>query len=146
MNTIKLLLLDDDEDDRRLFADALESLDFNTELHLAKDGYECLEILNNSKNAKPDFIFLDVNMPIMNGHACLRHIRQNVDYANIVVAMYSTSIADKDVEKSFTDGANIYLQKPWSYKDLQQLLKRVIEKNWDYYKSNLNRQNFLLKV
>jgi len=144
--TLRILLVDDDEDDRQFFADALESLDLNTELTQLKDGKACIEFLDEEIDNLPNLIFLDLNMPIMNGFQCLEKIRDNQDLINVIVAIYSTSSSEKDIEETFNKGANIYIKKPSSFKDLKNSLKQVIKTNWTYHMNDFNKQNFLLKV
>ena len=64
---MKILLVDDDEDDRQFFADALDGLDMNTELVQLTNGEECLDYMEDHKEDCPNLLFLDLNMPIMNG-------------------------------------------------------------------------------
>lgn len=146
MNKLKILLVDDDEDDRQFFADALESLDMNTDLTELKDGKACIEYLEKKEAACPNLIFLDLNMPIMNGFQCLEKIRENKDLKDVIIAIYSTSSAEKDIEETFNKGANIYIKKPSSFTDLKNSLKQVIKTNWTYHMNDFNRENFLLKV
>lgn len=146
MNKLKILLVDDDEDDRQFFADALDNLDMNTDLVELEDGKACIEYLYKEKADAPDLIFLDLNMPIMNGLDCLEKIRESPDLKDVIVAIYSTSSSEKDIEATFTKGANIYIKKPSSFKDLRNSLIQVIKTNWTYHMNDFNKENFLLKI
>ena len=146
MKTLRILLVDDDEDDRQFFADALESLDMSTELHQLENGQECLEFLDEQKNKYPDLIFLDLNMPLMNGFECLEKIKENQKGKDAVVAIYSTSSAEGDIEETFSKGANIYINKPSNFTDLKNALKQVIKTNWTYHMNDFNKENFLFKI
>ncbi|WP_228027880.1 response regulator [Costertonia aggregata] len=146
MEKLKILLVDDDEDDRQFFADALDSLDMNTELVQLTDGEACLEYMNLYKNDGPNLLFLDLNMPIMNGFQCLERIRQQAEFNDVTIAIYSTSGAEKDIDETFNKGANIYLKKPASFQDLKNSLRQVIKTNWTYQKNDFSKENFLLKV
>ena len=146
MNKLKILLVDDDEDDRQFFADALESLDMKTELVQLINGEECLEYMEGHKDDCPNLLFLDLNMPIMNGFQCLEQIRKDDVFKDVIIAIYSTSSAEKDIEDTFNKGANIYITKPSSFKDLKNSLKQVIKTNWTYHMNDFSKENFLLKV
>ena len=64
---LKIILVDDDEDDRLFFADALQGLQMDTELLEFKNGKDCIQYLESSSDELPNLIFLDLNMPVMNG-------------------------------------------------------------------------------
>lgn len=146
MNKLKILLVDDDEEDRQFFADALDHLDMNTDLTELTDGKSCIEYLNKEIDDYPNLIFLDLNMPIMNGFQCLEKIRKNENLKDVIVAIYSTSSSEKDIEETFNKGANIYIRKPSSFKDLKNSLKQVIKTNWTYQLNDFKKENFLLKI
>lgn len=146
MKKLNILLVDDDADDREFFADALKSLDMNTELHEVDNGKTCLEFLHSRKDNMPNLIFLDLNMPIMNGFQCLEKIKSIERYNELIIAIYSTSSSDIDIEETFSKGANIYIKKPSSFKDLKNSLKQVIETNWSNHMSDFKKEKFLLKV
>ena len=146
MNKLKILLVDDDEDDRQFFADALDSLDMKTELAQLTNGEECLEHMEAHKEDCPNLLFLDLNMPIMNGFQCLEQIRKDEAFKDVIIAIYSTSSAEKDIEDTFNKGANIYITKPSSFKDLKNSLRQVIKTNWTYHMNDFSKENFLLKV
>jgi len=145
-NRLKILLVDDDRDDRKFFSDGLADLNLNTQLHEVENGAACLEYLQDAVNNKPDLIFLDLNMPVMNGFECLKNIRALAEYKETIISIYSTSASEKDMEKTFNYGANIYLHKPVKLSDLKKALKQIITTNWTYHNNDFNRENFLLKV
>src|ERR1044071_4033355 len=76
-NNIRLLLVDDDADDRMLFIDAVEEIDKTIECIIATDGRHALELLQNDKLPLPDFVFLDIRMPRVNGKNCLYEIKKD---------------------------------------------------------------------
>jgi CheY-like chemotaxis protein len=80
-NLSRIVLADDDEDDRQFFEEALSDVHPNAVLTTAKDGEELIFILKNYHT--PELIFLDLNMPRKNGIECLREIRSNTSLQNI---------------------------------------------------------------
>lgn len=146
MNKLKIVLVDDDEDDRQFFADALESLDMKTELLQLTNGEECLKHMEDNKDNLPNLIFLDLNMPIMNGFQCLEELRAQREFKDVIIAIYSTSGVEKDIEETFNKGANIYIKKPSNFKELKTSLRQVIKTNWTYYMNDFSKENFLLKI
>lgn len=146
MTKMKILLVDDDEDDREFFADALVGVDLNTQLQQLDNGKSCLDYLLQQIENLPNLIFLDLNMPIMNGFECLAEIRKNPLLKELPIAIYSTSSSDKDIEQTFLNGANIYIKKPSSFEDLKKSLKQVIKMNWAYHMDDFKKENFLLRI
>src|SRR5689334_6718998 len=107
----RLLLIDDDSDDRILFIDALAELDDSIECITAVNGQHALDILAELDRL-PAFIFLDLNMPRFNGKKCLAELKKDVRYKDIPVIIYTTS---KEVEESKMlreMGAFYFITKP----------------------------------
>ncbi|TRZ42930.1 response regulator [Robertkochia solimangrovi] len=143
---LHIALVDDDEDDRFVFREAIGEIDIHTKLSLFDNGQELMDFLALPNIILPELIFLDLNMPIKNGITCLREIRSNPRFKNVIIAIYSTSSSEKDIEQTFIHGANIYINKPNDFDDLRNALQKVLTLNWQYANSNLNKQNFLLKL
>jgi CheY-like chemotaxis protein len=145
-DSLHITLADDDEDDRLFFTDAFEELKINTIVNTVNNGRELLAFLNDPKTVLPHIIFLDLNMPILNGIECLKEIKLNDRFKDIAIAIYSTSSSDQDVENTFVLGANIYIKKPSSFNDLKKILSDVVIINWQYHTNGLNKDNFLLRL
>jgi CheY-like chemotaxis protein len=105
------LLVDDDEDDREIFCLALAEADPTVKCIQAKDGREALNLLND-KSFVPDYIFLDLNMPLMNGKECLAEMRKRRDLDGIRVIIFSTSSSDRDIQETKQLGASGFIKKP----------------------------------
>ncbi len=116
-----VLLTDDDPDDRFLFEEALLSADPKISYTSAVDGLDAIEKL--SKGDLPDLIFMDVNMPRMNGISCLQELRQMPKLSKIPVIMYSTSSYYRD--ECFRLGADAYIEKPSDFAKLCEKLKLI---------------------
>lgn len=117
-------MIDDDEDDRDIFRDALTKCNPDIQLFFAVDGVEALEILADMLT--PDVIFLDYNMPRMNGLECLKELKGNRSTKDIPVVMYTTSGTRKDERAIRLMGANYYMQKTTSFEQLCTELKRLL--------------------
>ena len=150
MNTtkasIEVLLVDDDSDDRNTFRDALSELKIGTNLTMLEDGRNLLDYLENPSNKKPDILFLDLNMPYKSGVECLIEIRGHSKYNDLSVAIYSTSSTDKDIEDTFINGANVYIKKPNNFANLKRVLGEVVNMNFQFQNSGLNKDTFLLNI
>ena len=143
---ILITLADDDEDDRLFFTDAFDELKINTVVNTVKNGRELINFLNHEETVLPNIIFLDLNMPILNGIEALKEIKLNDKFKDIAIAIYSTSSSEEDIENTFVLGANIYIKKPSNFNDLKKILSDVVTLNWQYHTSGLNKDNFLLRM
>ncbi|MBD3581358.1 response regulator [Flavobacterium selenitireducens] len=145
-NIVEILLVDDDQDDRSIFSDALSELKIESNLNMLEDGRELVNYLENTKNKRPDIIFLDLNMPYKSGVECLKEIRLIEKFRDLSVAIYSTSNSEKDMEDTFINGANIYIRKPNDFTQLKKVLTEVLSINWQFHTSALNKETFLLNI
>jgi CheY-like chemotaxis protein len=123
-------IADDDPDDRELFIEALRTIDALCECITAVDGEEALAKLTDGLPQLPDFIFLDLNMPRINGRECLAAIKKNARINKIPVIIYSTSAEKKDITETIQSGAAYFLQKPNRFEDLSRALDNIISRDW----------------
>lgn len=125
-NQLKILLVDDDDDDRDIFAIALKTAQPDAQLFTAQNGPECLRKLDEG-NFVPDFIFLDLNMPYMHGNKCLEEIKKRPELKDVPVVIYTTSSNRKDAEETQKSGAANFLVKPTSLSALSQMLEYILQ-------------------
>jgi CheY-like chemotaxis protein len=88
---IKILIIDDDEDDTQLFIESAKEIDENIICVAARDGLEALQLLKNTDNKLPDYIFLDLRMPGFSGQKTLAEIKKETRLLHIPVIIYTTS-------------------------------------------------------
>jgi CheY-like chemotaxis protein len=124
----RLLLIDDDADERFLFRKALDELRSTINLFIATDGESAFETLKTIP--LPDLIFLDLNMPKINGMQCLEKIKQTRQYASVPVIIYSTSFTPSDELKATKLGAAFLLKKPFSLSALCHELAGIFLIDW----------------
>ena len=131
MNKGKLyFIVDDDADDQELFIEALEGIDDSCTCITAFNGKDALQKLGTAMPQMPDFIFLDLNMPLMNGRQFLREIKNTELVKDIPVIIYSTSTDTKDVVDTIEMGAVYFLHKPNRFEDLSKALANIISHKW----------------
>jgi CheY-like chemotaxis protein len=118
-----VLFIDDDEDDKLVFGHALSAIDQNILYLTASDGQEALKILQSDLVIMPDVIFMDLNMPKMDGFTCLDKIKKDDELKEIPVMILSTSTNPKDMEKAKSLGAKKFITKPSTYTGLIETLK-----------------------
>lgn len=119
-----LLLIDDDQDDHEIFGLAIQQLPGT---YYCEFGNSALEALNklNSGSVKPDMIFLDLNMPGVNGFECLSQLKEIPSLATIPVIIITTS-ADMNLRtRASALGVKAFLTKATSIDILSQQLKEI---------------------
>jgi DNA-binding response OmpR family regulator len=118
-------MVDDDQDDREVFHEAIRLVYPSVQVDFAIDGDEALAYLDTAQVA-PDVIFLDHNMPRKTGVQCLRALKANVKTRSIPVIMYTTS-GDREEEKvALLLGADHYMKKTASFEHLCLEIKRLL--------------------
>lgn len=120
-----LFIVDDDEDDINLFVEAVNEIDKSMECFKARNGEDALKRLDEL-HMLPDVIFLDLNMPRMNGREMLERLKASDKYKDIPVVIYSTSNAEQDKTETKQLGASAYLTKPDSFTELCRELAKTI--------------------
>ena len=121
-----ILNVDDDLEDIEIFCDAVREIDPSIICMIAKSAEEALKILNSDIEL-PEYIFLDINMPKVDGNMCLKEIKRDPRLNRIPVIMYSTFSKKSDIEtyKALDAG---FLVKQNSYYDLVKALRNVLKK------------------
>ena len=119
------LLVDDDMDDTFVFGEVLSEVDPAISFMTAGNGQEALEKLLLPNSVLPDVIFMDLNMPRMDGKQCLFEIKNNEKLQHIPVMMYTTSSHSADIEQSMQLGAVCFITKPADFKELKNILSII---------------------
>lgn len=120
-------LIDDDIDDQEIFLMALKEVSEQISCIVADDVVEALGKLSEGTAFIPDYIFLDVNTPKMNGIECLRRIKAFKHLQGTRLIMFSTSAEPKLISASKALGADGFLIKPSCLKELIEALTGILE-------------------
>lgn len=123
MSIQSCFLIDDDDDDRDIFALALENAHGISRCIMAKNGVDAVKIINET-DFIPEYIFIDLNMPLMSGKECLSALKKS-RLATVPIIVYTTSSNFKDVEETKKLGAAHYLVKPTSITALTEILSNI---------------------
>jgi len=133
METIHILLVEDNEGDILLTREALEEAKIHIELSVVKDGKEAIDFLNKQgkhiDTAMPDLLLLDVNLPKKNGHEVLQYIKGNANLKHIPVIMLTTSSSEKDINFCYNNFANCFITKPVEANEFLRVVT-TIENFW----------------
>lgn len=126
-----ILIIDDDNDDRDFLKEAISEYDKNIIFQECKNGVEAVGLLNDTPLEEvPDFIFLDLNMPLMNGRQCLRHIRKMERLTDTPVIIYTTSLQPDPAMAPEGPGTVHFLTKPSRMAELRMAVRDILEHNW----------------
>jgi CheY-like chemotaxis protein len=122
---MKVFLIDDDQDDQEIFCMAVESVNKDIMCITVSDCVEALSMLKADKELMPDFIFIDVNMPKMNGIECLTHLVTMEHLKVSKIYMYSTTSEENSVKTCKQLGAIDFIVKPPSIVVLREKLSEI---------------------
>ena len=121
----EILLIDDDEDDQEIFNLALDQVSPNLNCQSINDASLALQKLEDQEII-PDVIFLDLNMPIMNGQQFLKEIKQRKQLKHIPVIIFSTSYHQATIDLTKEMGARDFVTKPGTVDELVKILKPIL--------------------
>jgi len=122
----KVLFVDDDPDDHLIFFSAMDEIFPSISI---TSFYECDALMNyltDLNRPLPDMIFLDYNMPGIDGSTCLKMIKKIARLLHIPVIIYSTSDSKKLIDDVYSHGAYKYLVKPDNIQKLKGELYQLI--------------------
>ncbi len=128
---IKIFIVDDDEDDKKLFIESAKEVDESIICVTAKDGQEALKLLRDINNTLPDYIFLDLRMPRISGRQCLEEINRDKRLQQIPVFIYTTSADVKDSIELKKMGAVHFITKPVNPGEIYYILSVILDEKWE---------------
>jgi two-component system, response regulator len=119
------LLIEDNPDDEALVARAFADANVAATIAVARDGEEALLWLR----ANPDvrFLLLDLNLPRMDGFDFLQAVRADPKTKHLPVVVFTSSLAQRDVERAYRLGATSYIQKPIEYAEFEATIKTILQ-------------------
>ncbi len=135
-DSVKILIAEDDEDDRLLIKDAFEESRLRNPIEFVVDGVELMDYLLRRSNYEhlkdtplPGLILLDLNMPRKDGRTALMEIKESPILHNIPVTILTTSKSEEDIFRSYGLGVNSFITKPVTFDGLVEVVK-VLTHYW----------------
>lgn len=129
MQRINLLLVEDNEGDIFLIQDNLQNMAIEWNIIVKKNGGSAVDYLMECVESKtcvlPDLIFLDINLPVLNGHEVLAFIKSNSKTKKIPTVILSTSSSFADIDRAYENYANSYITKPSSFDDFLGVIDQL---------------------
>jgi len=129
---IRILLAEDDPDDRLLTRRALQKSRIANTISMVEDGEELMEYLRHEGEytdpedaPRPGLILLDLNMPRMDGREALKKIKSDPELRRIPVIVLTTSEAEQDILQSYDLGVNAFVTKPVTFDELADAIQAL---------------------
>ncbi|MBI5744230.1 MAG: response regulator [Elusimicrobia bacterium] len=128
---LSILLVEDNEDDVLVASRAFREFKVITEVQVARDGQEALDMLGaagrhaGKKPFRPALILLDITLPLMDGITLLKRLKGDQALRGIPVLMLTTSSRHEDIVRSYENGAASYITKPASLEEFLELARRL---------------------
>jgi two-component system, chemotaxis family, response regulator Rcp1 len=128
---MNVLLVEDNEADRRAIREAFRATSESVTLHAVEDGESALQFITQqgkfSESPNPDLILLDLNLPGTHGRDVLREIKTSPETKNIPIIVLTSSNFQGDICECYDLNANCYINKPMRYSELLKLVNVICE-------------------
>jgi chemotaxis family two-component system response regulator Rcp1 len=128
---IQILLVEDNPGDARLTLEALKDGKVQNRLYIVNSGMEAIAFLRRKGKyadaPNPDFIILDLNMPLMNGSQLLAEVKQDSALKNIPVAILTGSQAAEDIARAANLHADCFVTKPIDLEEFIMAVKSIVD-------------------
>ena len=117
-----ILIVDDDEDELIFWSSALDELRIVHTTTWVKNGEDAVKQL---QNVIPDIIFVDYNMPRMNGVKCIYELKKNVNVGHVPIILHSAGMSEALKKEGLEAGAFACIKKPSSLKEFKTVLSDI---------------------
>jgi two-component system, chemotaxis family, response regulator Rcp1 len=126
---VRILLVEDNEGDIVLTIEALKEAKILNKIDVVKDGEAALKFLHKEapyqEALTPDIVFLDINLPKIDGIEVLSIVKNDDQLKVIPVIMLTTSDAEKDIMKAYCNHANCYITKPVDIEKFMEVIQSI---------------------
>lgn len=123
---------------------ALQDISVDCNLTVFPNGKELIGRLKESGDV-PDILFLDINMPILNGLETLKLVREFSTLRSLPIVVYSTSSNEVDILLAEQNGAGYYMVKPIDMKQLREMIERILTYDWKNHQVLQDSEAFVIK-
>jgi CheY-like chemotaxis protein len=125
-----VLLIDDDREDQEIFGDAVREVDRNVRFMSEFNSDQAITNITTRTGERPEIIFLDLNMPRLNGKQVLSELKRDPEMSRIPVVMCSTFFGDRDKQETARLGAAHHLVKPTRFNELCEEIAKILTTRW----------------
>lgn len=127
---LRIVLIEDNQDHAKILKWAFERTTHQTHLTFFQDAesaFHHLNTIDHKMGLQPDLIFLDLNLPRINGRDVLKQLKSNEASMNVPVIVLSSSDRDEDIRKAYELGASTYISKAVIMNELSNSLQSVLD-------------------
>ena len=122
----KVLIVDDDADDRMIILETLQTCDASVDCYELQHGNGVLDYMNATlTDILPSFILLDLNMPGKSGKQVLKELKSDSKFISIPIIIFTTTSSAKERQESYFLGANCFVTKPHNYHSFRGILHAI---------------------
>lgn len=129
---LTIFYTDDDQDDLDFFSEVVEDMGKNLNLVTQNNGQKLINDLENPP-PNPHVVFLDLNMPGINGFQVLEKLRATEEFKTLPIIIFSTSNDESVIARSRDLGASFYVNKPSNYDVLKKSIEHTLNINWNSF-------------
>ena len=129
-----LLVVEDNDEDFTVFMDFLHEMEVQQSVYRCVDGDDALDFLwgdgsyqDQNPKINPSVVLLDLNLPGTDGREVLEHIKQNDQFKQIPVVIFTTSQNPQDIDFCYQHGANGYLVKPMDFSQMRVRIQAFVD-------------------
>lgn len=141
---LNILLVEDDQDDIMFFKEAAGKLEKINEVTVARN---CEQLFKETQFKKVfDLIFLDINLPLMDGKQCLKFIKSSERYKDVPIIMFTGSSADSDIDEAYENGAHYHVVKPIAHSNYIESLRIIFGHNWKEAQPRPSKEDFVVNL
>lgn len=141
---MKIILVDDDNDYRLVFAMALSKLDLRVELFYVQSSAEMFTTLEEEPDIK--LIVLDLGLPGKDGRQTLKELKRHDKFNHIPVVIYTVSNSLADISDTFDAGAHYYVVKPYVPVNFVQAVGKVFSVDWTKQQPKPPREDYVIDL
>jgi len=121
-----ILVADDDKDDQALISNSFDDIGSGCQVEVVSNGQLALKRLQDKDLPRPCLIVLDLNMPVMGGMETLTHIRNNPEWEDVPVVVFTTSTSRESKTQSLKLGAKDHIVKPYDYNAFMEISQKML--------------------
>lgn len=143
---LNVIAVDHDEGNIIFFKNIFKDLKIGVKSQCFPDGEDLMKYLKDCGAIIPEVVFIRYDISGKNAMECLKEIKADPKFSNIVIVMYAQQISEAEIEEIFVSGANIFMRKQETYEGLKKSITEVMTINWQFHSSGLNKDNFIMKV
>jgi CheY-like chemotaxis protein len=121
-----VIIIDDDQDDLEIMTEAIRQADPGIRPECFVHSQEAVQMLL-ARRPVPDFVFIDINMPVLPGDKCLQMFRESEDFNHTSITIYSTSLPHRVAKNLRVLGANHVFEKPVRMAEYIAILEQILD-------------------